>query len=123
QKFRVESSTVIEPGDMVYLDETVVRPASEIFWNEDLATSRADFADVFLGIAHERSANGDSAPVSVDVSAMSIYEFRVTSSTFTNGDILAPEEGDSDLLNQQLAHVASASQAVARAAEYAESVV
>lgn len=123
QKFRVENTSVIEAGDMVFLDETVVRPASETFWNEDLATTRADFASLFLGIAHEPSAYGDVRPISVDVSATSIYEFDVTSSTYNNGVTLAPEEGDSDLLNQQLAYVATASQAVARAAQYADSMV
>jgi len=123
QKFRVESTSVIEAGDMVFLDETVVRPASETFWNTDLATTRADFADMFLGIAHEPSADGDDAPVPVDISSTSIYEIDVTASTYDNGVTLAPEEGSSDLLDQQLAFVATASQAVARAAEYADSMV
>lgn len=123
QKFRVESNSIIEPGDLVYLDETVARPASELAWNTNLATTQGDFAAVFLGIAHERSEDGESTPISVDVSSTSVYEFVVTTSTFDNGNMLGPEGSGSQLLSQQLASVASAAQAIARAAEYAESMV
>lgn len=121
QKCRVETDTVIEPGDMIFLDETVIRPANDFFWNTDLATTRQEFASMFLGIAHEASADGEVSPVSVDVSATSVYEFDVASSTYDNGNTLGPDEGSSDLLSQQLEYVASSAHAVARAAEYADS--
>ena len=120
QKFRVESTSVIAPGDMVYLDETVVRPASELPWNTDLATTQQDFADMFVGIAHEASADGEDAAVSIDVSSSSIYECDVTSSSYDNGNLLAPEGASSKLLNQQLAYVNTPSQAIARAAEFSD---
>ncbi|MGD9853827.1 MAG: hypothetical protein AB7U20_02655 [Planctomycetaceae bacterium] len=123
QKFRVESSSIIEPGDMVFLDETVARPASEMTWNTNLATTQGDFAAMFLGIAHEQSGDGESTPISVDISATSLYEFNVTSSTYDNGNTLGPEGASSELLDQQLAYVGSGAQAIARAAEYAESMV
>ena len=123
QKLRVDFDTVIAMGDMVYLDGTVVRPASELTWNTNLATTQQDFANVFLGIAHEPSADGETDPISVDVSAVSVYEFTVTASTFDNGALLGPDEGSSDLLNQQLALVGSAAQAVARAVEFADVMV
>jgi hypothetical protein len=123
QKLRVEVDTVIAAGDMVYLDGTVVRPASELTWNTNLATTQQDFANVFLGIAHEPSADGETDPISVDLSAVSVYEFDVTSSTFDNGALLGPAEGSTDLLNQQLVLVGAAAQAVARAAEFADAMV
>ena len=88
QKFRVESTSIVEPGDMVYLDETHIRPASELTWNTDLATTQADFANVFVGIAHESSTDGEDAPVSIDVSSSSVYEFDVANATYDNGNPL-----------------------------------
>ncbi len=123
QKFRVETTSVVEPGDLIFLDETVIRPASETPWNVDLATTQQDFANTFLGIAHEQSANGESDPLSVDVSATSVYEFDVTSSTFEFGNALGPEGGTSVLLDQQLAFVGTAAQAIARAMEYTDQMV
>ncbi|MBX3437578.1 MAG: hypothetical protein KF861_08820 [Planctomycetaceae bacterium] len=123
QKFRVESSTVIEAGDMLFLDETVVRPAKDLPWNTNLATTQEDFAAVFAGIAHEPSASGQTAPVSIDISTASVYEFVCTSSTYDNGNTLGPEAASSKLLNQQLAYVSTAGRAIARAAQYAESMV
>ncbi len=120
QKFRVESTSVIEPGDMVYLDETLIRPASELSWSTDLATTQQNFANVFAGIAHEASADGEEAAVSIDVSSASVYEFDVTSSTYDNGNRLGPAGASSKLLNQQLAYVNSGSQAIGRAAEFVD---
>ncbi len=120
QKFRVESTTVIAPGDMVYLDETHIRPASELPWQTDLATTQQNFANVFVGIAHEGSANGEDSPISIDVSSTSVYEFDVASSTYDNGNPLGPDGASSKLLNQQLAYADSTSQAVARAVEFVD---
>ena len=120
QKFRVESSSVVEPGDMVFLDDTVIRPASEMWWNTDLATTQADFADMFVGIAHEKSENGEDAPVSIDVSSSSVYEFAVANATYDNGNPLAPDGSGSQLLNQQLTYADPATQAIARAAEFVD---
>ncbi len=120
QKFRIESTSVVEPGDMVYLDETHIRPASEMFWNTDLATTQQNFADVFVGIAHEGSDDGEDAPVSIDVSSASVYEFTVENGTYDNGNPLGPDGASSKLLNQQLAYADPATQAIARAAEFVD---
>ena len=42
--FAVDSSTVIEIGDLLWLDTDDVKPASDLTWNTDLATTQADFA-------------------------------------------------------------------------------
>ncbi|MCA9074675.1 MAG: hypothetical protein KDA93_06560 [Planctomycetaceae bacterium] len=118
QKFRVESTSIVEPGDMVYLDETHIRPASELTWNTDLATTQADFANVFVGIAHESSTDGEDAPVSIDVSSSSVYEFDVANATYDNGNPLGADGSGSVLLSQQLAYADPATQAIARAAEF-----
>ena len=116
-KVRVDSGTIIEAGDLVYLDTNDVKPASEFPWDTDLATTQADFAAVFLGVAHEQSADGDTADVSVDLSPLAVYEFDVASATYELGGLLGPDENSSALMNQQL-ETAALSLSIARAAEY-----
>lgn len=118
QKVRVDSATVIEAGDMVYLDSDDVKPASDYTWDTDLATTQASFAALFLGIAHEASGNGDTDAISVDVSPNSVYEMEVASGTYEVGDLLGPDENSSALSDQKVESVASSSLAIARAAEY-----
>ncbi len=117
-KFRVDSGTVIEAGDLVFLDGDDIKPASSFAWNSDLATTQADFAAKFAGVAHQSSSLGQTDDVSVDVSPMSIYEFDVNSTTYEVGDALSADELSSSLMNQQLEAVGSDDLGIARASEY-----
>ena len=116
-KLRVDSGTVIEAGDLVFLDTDDVKPASDFAWDTDLATTQAQFAAVFLGVAHQQSADGDTDDISVDLSPLSVYEFDADSATYEVGDALGPDENSSTLMNHQL-EAAAASASIARAAEY-----
>ena len=121
RKFRVASDTIIEVGDLIYIDNSnQAKPASDFSWNTNLPTTQADFSAVFAGIAYSRSADGDTNPVSVNVSPNSVYEADATSATFEVGTPLAPAEGSSTLTTQQLETVADPLNAIARAAEYHE---
>ncbi len=117
-RLRVDSGTVIEAGDLVFLDTDDVKPASDFTWDTNLATTQAAFAAAFLGVAHQQSADGDTDDISVDLSSHSVYEFDVASATYEVGDVLGPDEGSSDLTDQQLEAVSSAALGIARAAEY-----
>lgn len=117
-KLRVDSGTVIEAGDLVFLDTDDVKPASDFTWDTDLATTQAAFAALFLGVAHQQSADGDTDDISVDLSPNSIYEFDVNSGTYEVGDALGPDEDSSNFMDQQLESVGSAALGIARAAEY-----
>ncbi len=117
-KLRVDSGTVIEAGDLVFLDSDDVKPASDFTWDTDLATTQASFAASFLGVAHQQSDDGDTEDVSVDLSSCGIYEFDVDAATCEVGDIFGPDELASSLMDQQLEAVASAGLGIARAAEY-----
>lgn len=117
-KLRVDSGTVLEAGDLVYLDTDDVKPASSFTWTTDLATTRSNFAAVFLGVCHQPSASGDTADVSVDLSPLAVYEFDVTSSTFEVGNMVAPAQNSSALHKQTLQKVTNAAHAIARAAEF-----
>jgi hypothetical protein len=116
-KLRVDSGTVIEAGDLVFLDSDDVKPAADFAWDTDLETTQSAFAAVFLGVAHQQSADGDTDDVSVDLGPFSIYEFDVDSATYEVGDALAPDENSMTLLNQQLEAAVTAA-SIARAAEY-----
>ena len=122
-KASVEAASLIEPGDLVYLDGSNARPASEFTWDTNLATTQAAFADVFLGVAHERSADGDTDAVSVDISPHSVYEFDLDAASYTLGDLLGPDEASSSLMTQQLEAVATAAAAIARLVELTSGTV
>jgi hypothetical protein len=117
-KLRVDSGTVIEAGDLMFLDTDDVKPASDFPWTTNLATTQGNFAASFLGIAHQQSADGDTDDLSIDLSPHAVYEFDVNAATYEAGDLLGPDELSSALMNQQLEAVASADLAIARAAEY-----
>jgi hypothetical protein len=117
-KVRVDSATEIDAGDLVYLDGDDVKPASAFPFTTDLATTRGNFAAVFLGVAHQPSAAGQTDPLSIDLSPLSVYEFNVDPGTFELGDKLACDGSSDGLESQQLQKVTNAAHAIARAAEY-----
>jgi hypothetical protein len=117
-KVRVDSATVIEAGDLVWLDSDDAKPASDFTWTTNLATTQGNFAAKFLGVAHQGSANGETSPVSVDISPSSVYEFDVNAATYEVGATLGPDESSSALQSQKL-EAATAISAIARAAEFA----
>jgi hypothetical protein len=117
RKVRVDAQTVIEAGDLVWLDTDDAKPASAFSWTTNLATTQGNFAAKFLGVAHQPSAAGETAPISVDVSPDSVYEFDVATATYEIGTPLGPDESSSALMNQKL-ETCVASSAIARAAEY-----
>lgn len=117
-KCRVDAGTVIEAGDMVWLDGDDVKPASAFAWDTNLATTQGGFAAKFIGVAHQQSADGDTAPLSVDLSPLSVYEMDVPSTTYEVGGLLGPDESSSTLMDQQLESVASGAAAIARAVEF-----
>jgi hypothetical protein len=113
----VDSATIIEAGDLVFLDTDDVKPAADFAWDTDLETTQGLFAAVFLGVAHQQSADGDTDDVSIDLGPHSVYEFDANSATYEVGDVLGPDEDSSTLMNQQL-EAAASSAGIARAAEY-----
>lgn len=117
-RLRVDSATVLNAGDLVYLDTDDVKPASEFPFTTDLATTRGNVAAVFLGVCHQASAVGEVADVSIDLSPLSVYEFDVETATYEVGDKLACSGNSDGLDSQRLARVTSAAVAIGRAAEY-----
>jgi hypothetical protein len=96
----VDSATVIEIGDLVYLETDDVRPASQ---QADQLTEEANqglFASKFAGVAMQRSRNGDTAPIRVATSG--VFEFVCPSTTFEVGSLVgASEAGSGTALEDQ----------------------
>lgn len=116
RKIRVRSETVIEAGDLVWLDngtaEHHARPASDFGGTElDL------FSWLFLGVAHQSSTVGETADISVDLSPFAVYEVDVSEGRYNLGDTLSPAIFGDKFSNQQLRSNA-AQYAIARAAEF-----
>ncbi len=122
RKIRVDANTIIEAGDLLWLDGILARPASDITWNSDLATTQADFSEKFLGIAHQASGPGDALPISVDISSDSVYELDCSPGNYELGQPVGPDENSSSLMNQQI-EGSTAGSAIARSAEFTNGTV
>jgi hypothetical protein len=113
----VDSATVIEIGDLVYLDVDDAKPASA---QTDQGTELANqqlFHDIFTGVAMQASRSGDTQPIRVATAG--VFEFDCLSTTLEVGDMMSSDEnaGGTALLNQTVAKVTSANAAVGRCAK------
>lgn len=115
--FAVDASTVIEAGDMVFLDTDDVKPASSFTWDTNLATTQGNFAAVFAGIAAEPHPDGVAGSILVDVSPNAIYEFEVASASFQVGALLGPDKASGNAILSQVLETAAAGASIAKAAE------
>lgn len=110
----VASSTVIEIGDLVYLDSGKAKPAADITFSATTAATQAAFNAVFLGVAMQSSVEGSAG--SIRVSTTGTYEYPCASATFALGEKVGPAaNSDGDKLeNQKLVSVAKSYYAVGR---------
>ena len=94
----VASATVIEIGDLLYLD-TTAKPAGLHSYGASLAATQETFHDTFAGVAMQQSRAGDTQDIRVATSG--VFEFACASATFdvdgsyraqafTNADGLVP---------------------------------
>ena len=113
----VDSATVIEIGDMVYQEVNDARPASDQPDQGGDAANQNLFSYKFLGVAMQRSRNGDDDPIRVATTG--VFEFDCPSGTFELGDLIG-SDGDvpgTGLLDQQVASVAASRYAIGRVAK------
>lgn len=112
----VDSATVIEIGDLVYMDTDDAKPASTAaLWDTNLATTQEAFHDAFLGVAMQQSRSGDTDPIRVATSG--VFEFAAASDTYELGALVGPDKDTGDaLLDQTVEDVAGANLAVGRIA-------
>jgi hypothetical protein len=113
----VDAATVVEIGDLVYLETDDARPAAAQANLLSKAANQEGFAHKFLGVAMQRSRSGDSTPVRVATTG--VFEFDCPSGAFELGDLLGADgnaEGTA-LLSQQVAKVAESRHAIGRVAK------
>ena len=124
RSFRVLEADAVTPGDLMVRDGQYARPASTVPVLNSVGSARLSASSTFLGVAHSASAAGEAGAVSVDVSAMSVYEVAVRSGSFEIGDLLGPDDdGGAALSANRMDAVGDASEAVARAAEFTDGPV
>lgn len=113
----VDSATVIEIGDLVYLDTDDAKPASAQADTETEAGNQEAFHDHFVGVAMQRSRSGDTDPIRVATTG--VFEFVCPSGTYEVGDLLGADEASSGtaLEDQQIAAVATADLSIGRCAK------
>lgn len=120
-KVPVDSNTQIEAGDMVWLDAGRVKPASAFPFINNWGDMQRAFVEKFLGIAHQQSNDGDTNPISVDVSPLSIYEMDIdTSLPISIGDTFSPTFANPRQLLNQMLYRSEADRSIARTAEFTQ---
>jgi hypothetical protein len=114
--YAVDSATVIEIGDMLWLDTDDVKPASDYTWDTNIATTQRAFAKVFVGVAADRSASGDTDLLQVNMAG--VHEFACASAAHELEDYVAPaNSGSSTLVNQTVVKVTDPTLAIAKVAQ------
>ena len=113
----VDSATVIEIGDMLYLDTDDAKPASAQTDQGTESSNQQLFHDGFVGVAMQASRSGDTQPIRVATSG--VFEFDCVSTTLEVGDMLGPDENvaGTALLNGTVIKVTAATNAVGRCAK------
>lgn len=109
------SGTVIEAGDMVAYNSGSPIPASDQTFDTDEATTTANFADDFGGVAMMASADGETDEITIVYEGVFEYPTEA-SATFNVFDLIAPafDGGNSVLFDQQVEAAATNSEAIAQ---------
>lgn len=115
----VDAATVIEIGDLLWLDTDDAKPGSALADQGNKAAGQDAFVHKFLGVAMQRSRAGDTAPIRVATTG--VFEMDCPSATFELGDFVGPDGNvtATGLLNQQVAKVDESRFAVGRVARRA----
>src|SRR4051812_10400555 len=113
----VDSTTVVEIGDILFLDVDDAKPGSLQPNQGTKVTNQQLFHDNFAGVAMQASRSGDTQPIRVATTG--VFEFDCLSTTLEVGDLLGSDENVAGvaLLNQTVAKVSNANAAVGRCAK------
>lgn len=113
----VDSGTVIEIGDLIYLDTDDAKPAGAQPDQGTEGSNQQLFHDNFAGVAMQASRSGDTQPIRVATSG--VFEFDCVSTTLEVGDLMSSDEngGGTALLNGTVVKVSNANAAIGRCAK------
>lgn len=110
----VDSHTVIEIGDLLWQDKDDAKPASYPLPRDggpgDL--DQKSFASEFLGVSHQRSRNGDTAPICVGTTG--VFEMECKMRTWELGDLVGAIPNDTGRLQNQAVGEVQGSVAIGR---------
>ena len=96
----VDSATVIEIGDLLWQDKDDAKPASHVgMSNPQGNVAQAGFARLVLGVAMQRTRNGDTAPIRV--STTGVFEMECAMQTWELGDLVGAIPNDTGRLQDQ----------------------
>lgn len=110
-----KTASAIAVGDAVFLDTNQASPAADFTWDTDIATTRGNFANSFLGISQTAKGAGTAGSIFVDISPTSVHKFACTSETHEIGATLAMVKASGNaLVNASLVKVGTASQCTFR---------
>jgi hypothetical protein len=119
----VDSATVIEIGDLIYLDTDDAKPASALSYGASLAATQETFHDSFVGVAMQASASGDTSEIRVATGG--VFEFDCASASFEVGGRIGVDDNvaEDELIDQQVVAVSASSPelAIAKVAKRATS--
>lgn len=113
----VDAETVIEIGDLVFLDGDDAKPASAQADQESLDGNQALFHGKFAGVAMQRSRAGDVEPIRVATTG--VFEFVCSSAMFEIGVLMGPAVNNSadGIEDQKVVVVETADLAIGRCAK------
>ncbi|HEY5312087.1 MAG TPA: hypothetical protein VIK18_06190 [Pirellulales bacterium] len=112
----VDGSTLIEIGDLVYLNTDNALPAASQANQGSEAANQQLFHSKFAGVAMQSSPVGATDPIRVATTG--VFEYDCQSATFEVGQLLGPDQpsGATVLTSQQVVAVAAVDLAVGRCA-------
>jgi hypothetical protein len=118
------SAKAVAKEDLVGVSSGLLVKASDQAWDTDLATTRAAFVALFLGVAAQTkpadgSAHGNAGDnlLKVRVNTGGVHTFACAAGTYTVGQWVGPAKQTGNALeNQILEGVASAAQAIGKVA-------
>jgi hypothetical protein len=113
----VDSATVIEIGDLIYLDTDDAKPASSQADGGTLALNQEGLHDKFVGVAMQASASGDTKEIRIATSG--VFELDCDEATVELGDLLGAVEigAGTSLEDQKVVAVATPNLAIGRCAK------
>jgi hypothetical protein len=112
----VATDTIIEIGDLVYLDTDQAKPAASQADLSSLAANQEAFHDAFVGVAMQQSRVGDVQPVRI--ATRGVFELDCAAHEFELGTLVGAAENGAgtQLLNQSTIEVSEPNLAIGRVA-------
>ncbi len=117
------ASTMINPGDLIWLNSGVAAVASAFAWDTNLATTQPEFRVKFLGVAVDQKLASDASTQSILVMTRGVFSYPCAALSGAK-DIGTPfgpakDPAGSNLLDQVVAPVATFNLGIGTLAEEA----